>query len=127
MWLPMLISSASGYITLLVLSDISRGDSLVISLPTIAAAFAVGVVSNLYARYCRDIAVGPMLSGILSLVPGSLAVKGGLEFETKNTSVGINFVHEMLVVSASITVGLLASSIVVFPMRKNKKRHYMAY
>lgn len=127
MWLPMLISSASGYIVLLALSDVSRGGSPVISLPTVAAAFAVGVVSNLYARYGRDIAVGPMLSGIMSLVPGSLGVKGSLEFETRNTSVGINFVHEMLVVSASVTVGLLASSVVVFPMRKNKKRYYMAY
>lgn len=140
MWPAMLISSVSGYVTLALLSGENRGETLVsgvVSLPTVAAAFAVGVISNVYARVRRDIAVGPMLSGITCLVPGSLGVKGTLEFSANinklreeggiNPSVGVDFVYEMLVVAASVTVGLLAASVVVFPMRKSKKRYYMAY
>jgi uncharacterized membrane protein YjjB (DUF3815 family) len=126
MWPAMLISSVSGYITLTLLAGVRR-DVMVVSLPTVAAAFVVGVVSNLYARVMRDIAVGPMLSGITCLVPGSLGVKGTLEFSVRNPQVGVDFVYEMLVVAASVTVGLLAASVVVFPMKKGRKRFYMAY
>lgn len=83
MWFPMLASSALGFTTLSIFDKLLPYSSAAISLPTTVAALVVGVVSNFYARIWKDIAVGPLLSGIMFLVPGSLAVKSSLEFTNR--------------------------------------------
>lgn len=126
MWPAMLASSASGFLVLSFVGKLVPAASSTISIPTTASALVVGLLSNLYARFCRDISVGPLLSGIMFLVPGSLAVRSSLEFSNRQTSLGVEFVWEMLQISMSVTIGLLLASVLVFPLSKTK-RFYMAY
>ena len=39
------------------------------------AAFAVGIVGNIYGRLTKHVAIAPVISGVMLLVPGGLGVK----------------------------------------------------
>lgn len=119
----MLVSSSTALAGLIIFKDYSPSG---LSLPTIGSAFVIGLIANTYARIFKDIALGPLLSGILFLVPGSLGVRGSLEFSNQQTSLGVDFVYRMLMVGSGVTVGLMFASILIFPLSRSQ-RYYMAY
>ncbi|KAI9295266.1 DUF1212-domain-containing protein [Neoconidiobolus thromboides FSU 785] len=80
------------------------------------SGFSVGLVSNLYARFGNHLLpIAPLLSSILLIVPGSLGVKGSSAFFEQNSQDGANFALQMIIISLSITMGLLISTVIVFP------------
>lgn len=115
------IASAFALLTFTALDVILPSTGLnSIQIPSAAASMIVGVVGNLYARLTGDIALGPIVCGILALVPGGIGVSGFV------TEVGFGFVLRMVCISFSVSLGLLVASLIVFPL-KQIKRHYMTY
>ncbi len=84
------------------------------SLGTWLAAFAVGVVSNLYGRLTPNPAVEIFLFSILLLLPGSIGVKSVL---ANNSQTTVEFFFTMITVAISIVTGLFSSNIVIPPLR----------
>ncbi|KAJ3288491.1 hypothetical protein HDU79_004803 [Rhizoclosmatium sp. JEL0117] len=104
---------------------------------TAIAGFTIGLTGNIYARITNDVAIAPILSGILIQVPGSLSVKSTLGFfggtavlpvgnsSSPNTSVvdGVNFTFQMLTICMSLAIGLFLSNLIVFPIRGPKNKY----
>ncbi|KAI8621380.1 hypothetical protein BC830DRAFT_1163828 [Chytriomyces sp. MP71] len=107
-WPIMVIVAAAGHVTSIFLGTIPQLQAQ----PTVVTAVAslvIGMTSNLYARFTNDVAIAPILSGILLQVPGSLSVKSTLGFFAANTGSGdsstsnsinvvngVNFTFQML-------------------------------
>lgn len=100
--------------------------------PVSTAAFLVGLVSNTYSRVTNDIAIAPILSGILLLVPGSMGVRSSLLILGNNIGSGTSVAFQMISIAMSITVvialyfvihskGLFVSSLIVWPTRPKNK------
>ncbi|KAI0441690.1 hypothetical protein F4803DRAFT_522238 [Xylaria telfairii] len=110
--------------------------------PSIAytfGAFAVGVLANLYSRIRHGVAAAVLLPAVYVQVPGSLASTGaitsglviaanltnstGTGSEADNTQLNasvFNVAASMIQISIGITVGLLISALVVYPMGKRR-------
>ncbi|KAJ3019500.1 hypothetical protein HKX48_002033 [Thoreauomyces humboldtii] len=125
-WMVMSVASVVGWVMSHFLNQIPALSKSGGQIPSALAAFAIGLVSNVYARLTHDVAVAPILAGILLLVPGSLGVRSTLGFLGANTSNGTNFAFEMLIVGISITIGLFVATLLVWPIRGPKLR-YMTF
>jgi len=87
----------------------------------IIAALAVGVVSNIYAKLRKKLAIIPIIIGVLLLVPGSVGVKGSLAFLIdQNFESGVQFTINMFMVSMWITIGVFLSNLIVFPFKNSE-------
>eukprot|EP00842_Homolaphlyctis_polyrhiza_P002952 jgi/Hompol1/3658/HPOL_003311-RA len=92
---------------------------------TIVAAFAVGVIANTYSRFTRDVAIAPILGGILLMVPGSLGVRGSLGFFAQDNLDGTTISVKMLMISVSLSIGLFVATLVVWPIRGPRAVKYI--
>ncbi|KAI8951633.1 hypothetical protein F4801DRAFT_277705 [Xylaria longipes] len=110
--------------------------------PSIAytfGAFTVGVLANLYSRIRHGVAAAVLLPAVYIQVPGSLASTGaitsglviaanltkpnGTGSDVDNTQLNasvFNVAASMIQISIGITVGLLLSALVVYPMGKRR-------
>eukprot|EP00842_Homolaphlyctis_polyrhiza_P007031 jgi/Hompol1/917/HPOL_001051-RA len=79
---------------------------------TIIAAFAIGLISNLYSRITRDVAIAPIIGGILLLVPGSVGVRSTLGFISQDALGGTAVAFQMLMIGLSITIGLFLATLI---------------
>ncbi len=80
-------------------------------------AFALGIVSNLYARFMDRPAQVLQVPAVFLLVPGSLGFRGMTSLLDKHTLSGVETVFAMFVVAMAIACGLLVASAVVSPKR----------
>ncbi|KAJ3036676.1 hypothetical protein HDV00_002500 [Rhizophlyctis rosea] len=92
-------------------------------IPNVVASFLIGLASNTYARFTGDVAVGPILAGIINIVPGSMGVRSSLGFFENNVVNGTQFAFQMLTIGLSITMGLFVATLVVFPVGGPKMEH----
>lgn len=99
------------------------------------AAFVIGILGNLYSRIWKGLAVSAILPAIFVQVPSGIASKSSLltGVNTANTIVNqsgtvvtetstnsLSFGLTMVQVSIGITVGLFASTLVIYPFGKKK-------
>ncbi|KAJ1927766.1 pheromone-regulated protein prm10, partial [Tieghemiomyces parasiticus] len=82
------------------------------------ASFVIATLSNVYSRVFHQMAINNILAGILLLVPGSLGVKGSLALLGNDSSQAYQFALQMVIISLSVSVGLFASSLMVYPLGK---------
>ncbi|KAI8378014.1 uncharacterized protein BYT42DRAFT_546603 [Radiomyces spectabilis] len=103
-------------------------------LATVLASFVVGFSANIYARLCSTVGFVDMIAGLLFLVPGSVGVTSSLGsfgqmLTTGNTIAevfviahagqqGIVFAAHMLVITVSISLGLVLAAVAIYPLRK---------
>jgi uncharacterized membrane protein YjjB (DUF3815 family) len=80
-------------------------------------AFALGVVSNLYARLLDRPAQVVSVPAMLLLVPGSMGLRGMTSLLDKETLTGIETVFAMFIVATAIVAGLLVANAVMSPRR----------
>ncbi|KAJ3134117.1 hypothetical protein HK100_003769 [Physocladia obscura] len=84
----------------------------------------IGLLANIYSRTTNDIAIAPILSGILLQVPGSIGVKSSIglfaDGSQENLLSGIQFSAQMLMVGISLAVGLFVATFIVWPKRGPK-------
>jgi uncharacterized membrane protein YjjP (DUF1212 family) len=80
-------------------------------------AFALGVMSNLYARLLGRPAQVVQVPAVLLLVPGSMGLRGMTSLLDKETLTGIETVFAMFIVATAIVAGLLIANAVFAPRR----------
>ncbi|KAI0535121.1 hypothetical protein GGR58DRAFT_480228 [Xylaria digitata] len=111
--------------------------------PSIAytfGAFTVGVLANLYSRIRHGVAAAVLLPAVYVQVPGGLASTGAITSglviaanltnstgtatsDTDNTQLNaavFNVAASMIQIAIGITVGLLMSALIVYPMGKRR-------
>ncbi|KAJ3370361.1 hypothetical protein GGF31_004191 [Allomyces arbusculus] len=85
------------------------------------AAFCVGIACNIYSRISHNPGTAPLLAGVLLLVPGGLGVRSSLSliaaFGSSNAATSPvassgGLILQMILISLSIALGVLASRIV---------------
>ncbi|KAJ3100427.1 hypothetical protein HDU97_002214 [Phlyctochytrium planicorne] len=124
-WPIMIVSAASGWIVSVLLNLVPtfKANS---SATTAIASLVIGLVSNIHSRVTHDVAVAPVLAGILLQVPGSLGVRSSLSFfisssDTSQSIVdGVQFTFQMLTIGMSLALGLFVATFLVFPLRGPK-------
>jgi len=80
-------------------------------------AFTVGVGANLYARIANRPALVALTPGMILLVPGSLGYRSLTFLIDRETTAGIDFAFNMLIVAMSVVGGLLAANAALPPKR----------
>ncbi|KAJ3160379.1 hypothetical protein HDU86_000713 [Geranomyces michiganensis] len=125
LWPIMMSVSALGFVTSYFLNNVPALSAQGGQVSTALSALAIGLASNIYARVTNQVAVAPILSGILLLVPGSLGVRSTLDFlgATQGQSSGkggTSFAFSMLLIGFCITLGLSVATRLVFPIRNPK-------
>ena len=86
-------------------------------LGVMVGAFALGVLSNLYARLLQRPAQVVSVPAMLLLVPGSMGFRGMASLLDRDTLTGVESVFAMFVVALAIVAGLLIANAVVSPRR----------
>ena len=82
-----------------------------------AGALAVGITSNLYARFLDRPASVTQMPATLLLVPGTLGYKSLTAFAENNQAEGIEIGFNMSFVAIAIVGGLLTANLIVPPKR----------
>ena len=83
----------------------------------LVGAFALGVLSNAYARWQKRPAQIIQIPAVLTLVPGSMGFRGMSSLLDHDTLTGVETVFAMFVVATAIVAGLLIANAVVSPRR----------
>lgn len=78
------------------------------------AAFAIGVVGNIYGRLTVNPAIEMWLFSIIMLVPGSIGVKSILSTDNQDA---ITLFTQMIAVAVAIVTGLFTSNFAIPPKR----------
>jgi uncharacterized membrane protein YjjP (DUF1212 family) len=86
-------------------------------LGVLVGAFALGVLSNTYARWLGRPAQVVSVPAVLLLVPGSMGLRGMTSLLDQQTLTGIETVFAMFIVAIAIVAGLLIANAVVQPRR----------
>ncbi|KAI8918620.1 hypothetical protein DFJ77DRAFT_304301 [Powellomyces hirtus] len=116
-WAHMSVTSLTGYCISLLAAQWFNSDTT-----AGLAAFSMAVVANLYARRNDDVAIGPILSGIVWLVPGGIGVRGAMAAVAKETvNSGTAFGIDMITRAMSIAVGIYMANVVAFPIIVNQQ------
>ncbi|KAJ2996067.1 hypothetical protein HDV02_000217 [Globomyces sp. JEL0801] len=127
-WVVMTFVSSVGFLVNSVLSNSGVFGNNV-GATSVIATFTIGIISNLYARFTRDISIAPILCGIILLVPDNLGVRSSLEF-LRFKDQGEPLASLMLQISLSITVGMFLSTLLVWPIKlkgPNSTTRFMIY
>lgn len=83
----------------------------------LVGAFAVGVTSNVYARWLKRPAQVVQVPAVLLLVPGSMGFRGMSSLLGRDTVTGIETVFAMFIVALAIAGGLLVANTAITPRR----------
>ncbi|KAJ3015476.1 UNVERIFIED_CONTAM: hypothetical protein HDU68_012705 [Siphonaria sp. JEL0065] len=134
----MLLSSGLGFISTVLLNMIPQLQATPTAV-TALSGLVIGLTGNIYARITNDVAVAPILGGILIQVPGSLSVKSTLGFFSATTGTnstapspgspnanvvdGVNFTFQMLSIAMSLAIGLFVATLIVWPIRGPKSKY----
>eukprot|EP00760_Papus_ankaliazontas_P011557 PhM_4_TR14848/c0_g1_i2/m.82918 len=103
-------TAAMGYAITVVCSK-----ALPIEITTTLSAFVIALSGNVFSKYRDRPSIIPLINGIILLVPGGLGVKGGLNM-ISGTGGGLSI--QVITIALSISIGVFAANIVVFPRDK---------
>ncbi|GJJ76781.1 hypothetical protein EMPS_09140 [Entomortierella parvispora] len=84
------------------------------------AAFAIGLLGNVYQRLTHQLTFQAVVCAVFFLVPGSMGLKGAMAWFTEDMTGGVNFALQMVITAIAISVGLFGSALVVYPMGKSR-------
>ncbi|KAG8893840.1 hypothetical protein FRB99_001675 [Tulasnella sp. 403] len=96
-------------------------------------AFVVGLLGNLYSRVTTNgTSFTSMVTGVLFLVPAGIAATGGLSMNYRGQdgdeySTGLLIGLRMVQVAIGITVGLFASSLLIYSFGRSKRGAIFAF
>jgi uncharacterized membrane protein YjjP (DUF1212 family) len=86
-------------------------------LGVLVGAFALGVLSNIYARLLDRPSQVVQVPAVLLLVPGGMGLRGMSSLLDRDTLTGVDTLFAMFIVATAIVAGLLISNAVVSPRR----------
>ena len=90
---------------------------------TLIASFSIGVISQLFAKIYKTPVIVFSISGILPLVPGSLAYDATRNFVENHYNLGIQVAVKAIMTAGSIAVGLVLSEAILQILKIRKKIH----
>lgn len=86
-------------------------------LGVLVGAFALGVLSNLYARFLDRPSQIVSVPALFLLVPGGMGFRGLSSLLDRDTLTGVDTVFAMFIVATAIVAGLLVATALVSPRR----------
>lgn len=86
-------------------------------LGALQAALAVGLASNLFARFLRRPAAVTQVPGLMLLVPGSVGFRSLAMLLEEDTVIGVQTAFSMLLVATALVTGLLLANALLPPKR----------
>jgi uncharacterized membrane protein YjjP (DUF1212 family) len=86
-------------------------------LGVLVGAFALGLLSNVYARLLDRPAQVVSVPAMLLLVPGGMGFRGMASLLDRDTLTGVDTLFAMLIVAMAIAAGLLVATALVSPQR----------
>src|SRR5690606_2145335 len=86
-------------------------------LAVLVGAFALGVLSNVYARLLDRPSQVVSVPAMLLLVPGGMGFRGMASLLDRDTLTGVDTLFAMFIVATSIVAGLLVATALVSPRR----------
>ena len=90
---------------------------------TLIASFSIGVISQLFAKIYKTPVIVFSISGILPLVPGSLAYDATRNFVENHYNLGIQVAVKAIMTAGSIAVGLVLSEAILQILKIRRKIH----
>ncbi|ORX45277.1 DUF1212-domain-containing protein [Hesseltinella vesiculosa] len=108
------LNSAVGFVLYFFLNKRLGTSTSASNITSSVCAFAIGVVSNIYARITKN-TTNHIHFAIVILVPGSLGVRGAFNLFDGNSSNGSDFVIQIIGIALSITLGLFLANVCVYP------------
>jgi uncharacterized membrane protein YjjB (DUF3815 family) len=93
------------------------GAWLGVEMGVLVGALALGVMSNIYARWLERPAQVVQVPAVLLLVPGSMGFRAMASLLDRNTLSGVETLFAMFVVAIAIVAGLLVANAIVSPRR----------
>jgi uncharacterized membrane protein YjjB (DUF3815 family) len=99
------------------LGNRAGGAWLGVQMGVLVGALALGVMSNLYARWLDRPAQVVQVPAVLLLVPGSMGFRAMSSLLDKQTLTGVETLFAMFVVAIAIVAGLLVANAIVSPQR----------
>jgi len=115
------LATISGMIGWFVFHHFQKPELLLIT--SFLASFSVGLSSFILSRFAKLPSQIYSVPGILSLLPGMLAMSGFSSFDQVNPRPGSEVVFNVVLVACSIVFGLLAARLPVMLTFKNKIDH----
>ncbi|ORZ40725.1 hypothetical protein BCR44DRAFT_1495254 [Catenaria anguillulae PL171] len=117
-WPWMLVTSAIGYLSLLLLESIGMERSM----SSAFTAMIVSGTSQYLAKKRNHLGLATLNSGLFWLFPGSTYVRGALELLTDNIESCLTFAGDAITRSLSIVLGLYVARVFFAAMWKRKGR-----
>ncbi|KAI8069469.1 hypothetical protein BC940DRAFT_236995 [Gongronella butleri] len=114
------LNSAVGFVLYYFLNKILGTSTSASNIVSSVSAFAIGLVSNIYARVTNKPS-NHMHFAIVILVPGSLGVRGAFSlFDGSGAANGSDFMIQIIGVALSITLGLFLANVFVYPTGRKR-------
>ncbi|WP_033826743.1 threonine/serine exporter family protein [Bacillus andreraoultii] len=88
---------------------ISIGHSAVLS--SFVSAFAISLLSHVFARMYKTPVIIFIVGGIIPLVPGGLAYNAMRNFVSNHYSLAIEFFAKVLLIAGAIAIGIILSEV----------------
>ncbi|KAI8075047.1 hypothetical protein BC940DRAFT_229763 [Gongronella butleri] len=115
-WLSQLVCAALGFCVTYFMQDFIDDDMVLNSMATLV----IGLYASLTLRFFDEQPLSPLCVGITLLLPGSLGVRGAYAFLNQKDLDHASFALSMLNVALGLSVGLFASTMIVYPAGKPK-------
>ncbi|TDL33101.1 threonine/serine exporter [Jeotgalibacillus sp. S-D1] len=89
---------------------------------TVAAAFLIAVVSQVYAKVYKAPIIIYIVAGIIPLVPGGMAYNSMRNFVTNDYNMAITLAAKAFMISGSIAMGIVLSEVINQLMRQSRMK-----
>ncbi|MGD7044566.1 threonine/serine exporter family protein [Jeotgalibacillus proteolyticus] len=87
---------------------------------TVAAAFLIAVVSQVYAKVYKAPVIIYIVAGIIPLVPGGMAYDSMRYFVTNDYNMAVSLAAKAFMVSGSIAMGIVLSEVINQLLRQSR-------
>lgn len=111
-WLRVSLVAWSGFLA----ADATRG-TYGVEWAAFVGAAVVGLMSNIFARFCNRPALIPQMPAILMLVPGSLGYYSVTAFIDQRGVQGLEAAFSMVLVAMALAAGLITANAMLSPKR----------
>jgi uncharacterized membrane protein YjjP (DUF1212 family) len=109
------VIAASGILAFAIARFVSRGAGSEVGM--LAAALAIGLFGNAYARAFHKPAVVPIVPSLLLIVPGSLGVRSIASFVARDVVSGLELAFTLFALATALAAGLLVANLILPPRR----------
>lgn len=89
---------------------------------TVAAAFLIAVVSQIYAKVYKAPIIIYIVAGIIPLVPGGMAYNSMRNFVTNDYNMAITLAAKAFMISGSIAMGIVLSEVINQLMKQSRMK-----